>query len=55
MITDPRLSASSRNESSFPTEMPLIESVGAAYRQSPPITSKICGFVPQEHQDWDAF
>ena len=41
MITDPRSSLtetkSSRKESSFPTEMPLIKSVGAANRQSLPI------------------
>ena len=41
MITDPRSSLtetkSSRKESSFPAEMPLIKSVGAANRQSLPI------------------
>ena len=41
MITDPRSSftetKSSRKESSFPAEMPLIKSVGAANRQSLPI------------------
>ena len=42
-------------ESSFPAEMPLIKSIGAANRQSPVIPKKNSGFVPQEQQDWDAF
>ena len=38
---------------SFLAEMPLIKSVGVGYWQSPAIPQKICGFVPQEHQDQD--
>ena len=52
MITDPRSSLtetkSSRKESSFPAEMPLIKSVGAAYWQSPPIPRK---FVALYHRN----
>ena len=52
MIMDPRSSLketkSSRKESSFLAELPLIKSVGAANRQSP---AKICDFLPQEQQD----
>ena len=48
MITGPRLSLtetkSSRKESIFPAEMPLIKLIGAAILQSPPT------FVPQEYQ-----
>ena len=44
MIKDPRSSLtetkSSRKESSFPAEMPLLKSVGAAYWQSPTIPRK---------------
>ena len=52
MITDPRSSLTeeltSRKESSFPGEMPLIKSVGAANRQSPPIPRK---FVALYHRN----
>ena len=37
----------SRKESSFPAELPLINSVGAAKSVVARDTSKICGFVPQ--------
>ena len=39
---------SSRKESSFPAEMPLIKSVGFANRQSPPIPRK---FVAVYHRN----
>ena len=52
MITDPRSSLTeeltSRKESSFPGEMSLIKSVGAANRQSPPIPRK---FVALYHSN----
>ena len=49
MITDPRSSLTEeltgRNVSSLPGEMPLIKSVGAANRQSPPIPRKFVAFT----------
>ena len=52
MIRDPRSSLtetkSSRKESSFPPEMPLIKSVGAANLQSPVIPRK---FVALYHRN----
>ena len=45
-----RIRHSSRKGSCFPAEIPLIKSVAAANRQY-----KICGFVPQEHQEQDTF
>ena len=52
MITDPRSSLaetiSSRKESSFPAEMPLIKSVGAANWRSPTILRK---FVALYHRN----
>ena len=54
MIAGPRLSLtetkSSRKESIFPAEMPLIKLIGAANLQSPVIARKISALVPQEHQ-----
>ena len=41
---------SSRKESSFPAEEPLIKLIGAANSQSPVIARKISASVPQEHQ-----
>ena len=41
---------SSRKESSFPDEEPLIKLIGAANFQSPVIARKISASVPQEHQ-----
>ena len=41
---------SSRKESSFPAEEPLIKLIGAANFQSPVIARKISASVPQEHQ-----
>ena len=52
MITEAK---SSQKESSFANEMPLIKSVGGGWSAVARDTSKICGFVPQEHQDYDAF
>ena len=49
---DPRSSLtemkSSQKESSFPAELPLIKSVGAAYRQSPATPRK---FVTLHHRN----
>ena len=54
MIADPRSSLaetkSSRKESSFPAEIPLIKLIEAANRQSPADSSEIATFLPQEHQ-----
>ena len=41
---------SSRKESSFPDEEPLIKLIGAANSQSPVRARKFSALVPQEHQ-----
>ena len=43
---------SSRKESSFPAEEPLIKLIGAANFQSPVRARKFSALVPQEHQIW---